>query len=155
MSEEQKPARLVEDVAALARRQPMVRKYNEVVYKPMRVEALEILPPLERAIEVERIADARRMSAALAIANLIEADLTPRPDEIDAFALLSKEWREAHERRQELQAEADQRAEAKREARAELQAESRGSAGERAFLEATTPYEQAAAEAQWLEEDER
>lgn len=109
MSNEEKPARLVEDAAALARRQPIVRKYNEVVYKPLQVEAFEILEPLERAREVERIANDRRLSAALAIANLVEADLMPRPDELDAFALLSRDWREAHDRRLQLQAEEDER----------------------------------------------
>lgn len=91
------------DFEDMMRRQPMVREYNQVTYKPMNAEAFEILPPLERAKQVEWLADHRRMGAALAIANLVEVDLTPRPDEIDTFRRLSYEWRQAHERRQELE----------------------------------------------------
>lgn len=91
------------DVDDIIRRQPMVREYNQVTYKPMNAEAFEILAPLERAKQVEWLADHRRMGAALAIANLVEVDLMPRPDEIDTFRRLSYEWRQAHERRQELE----------------------------------------------------
>ena len=92
------------DVDDVIRRQPMVREYNRVTYKPMNAEAFEILPPLERAKQVEWLADHRRMGAALAIANLVEVDLMPTPDEIEVFSRLSYEWRQAHERRQEIEA---------------------------------------------------
>lgn len=108
MSTERKTGRQVEGdwFEGLVRRQPIVRKYNEVVYKPMQAEAFEMLEPLERAEQVLWLADNRRMGAALAIANLVEADIQPRPDELDAFALVSKEWREALEQRDRLRDEA-------------------------------------------------